>query len=292
MTVVEFADRRQPATDWSAGTPEERQAAGRDIASAAMAAGNKVTGAELANQHGGSERWWRDRLAEVRANGSAAGERKPAGGTAGRPGPGGNGKAAGIGTLPSPTTAGSRQPASPVAAPAGSRPALAGNGSRSVAGTLPSPGAGDRQPADPAAAGSRQRPRTVAAGSRQPARAGSSWPDLAILISVGLIAAAASFGHQYTAARVVGEPWQIAVLWPFTVDGLAFVAMRANNRLWLRVGLAISIATNVIARAPELTEQGLTPLVIAGVAIAAWPPVSVYGVHAVYERRHRGQGPR
>lgn len=292
MTVVDLDDRRPPATDWAVASAEDRKAAALEVAAAAAAAGKAMSGTELGEQFGRSERWGRNVLAELGgsrpmspAAGSATARSMPAAGnpdTAGspasgsRPGPAGNG-------TPSPA-AGTRQPAT------GNRPGVAGSGSPAGTGTLPSPTAGGEPSRQPAAGAARQPRRQDT--SRQPATspaAGSSTPDLVILIGVGLIAAAASYGHQYNAARVVGEPQLIALLWPFTVDGLAFVAMRAGNRLWLRVGLAISVATNVIARAPELTAHGLTPLVLAGVAIAAWPPISAYGVHAVYERRRRAR---
>lgn len=274
-TVIDLGDRRPPAaespTDWATVSSEERQAAALGVAAAAIAAGKKLSGAELGRQFGMSERWGRGRNTEAEAlAGQRSGSRPPASSPAGN-------------RQPSARQDGSRQPVpgSPAAHTTGSGTAL------------PSPAAGSRQPAAPGTrpAADRAPRRPAAAGGRQPAArpaAGSSRVDLAILVLVGLIAAAASFGHQFNAALVVGEPVPIALLWPVTVDGLAFVSMRHGNRLWLRIGLAISIATNVVARAPELTEHGLTPLVIAGLAIAAWPPISVYGVHSVYERRrHR-----
>lgn len=106
------------------------------------------------------------------------------------------------------------------------------------------------------------------------------WWATLVTVAVGLIAAAASYGHQLEVALEAGEPELIAHAVPLTVDGLVIAALWAGRggrssrwrdpaAWWLGVALVVSMAANVAAAEP-------TPL---GYAVAAWPPVALFGTH-------------
>jgi hypothetical protein len=123
-------------------------------------------------------------------------------------------------------------------------------------------------------------PVATAAAAPVAAAAGPApWPDRAITIVVGVVAAVASFGHMRHVAQLAGEPEWIAWLWPITVDGLALAALRRGEggRRWLALGLAVSVAANVVAQYPEWA-------VAAGPVISAWPPLALYGTHRLLHR--------
>ena len=100
------------------------------------------------------------------------------------------------------------------------------------------------------------------------------------------MAAAASYGHMYEVASLAGEPTWIARAWPITVDGLALAALRRGEqgRPWLILGLAVSVAANVVAQYPELA-------VAAAPAISAFPPLALYGTHRLLHTKATGLAP-
>jgi hypothetical protein len=101
---------------------------------------------------------------------------------------------------------------------------------------------------------------------------------------VAVVTALASYGHMYEVALLAGEPLWIARAWPITVDGLVLVALRRGDqgRAWLALGLAVSVAANVLAKYPEVVET-VAPL------ISAFPPVALYGIHRLVHA-HRARG--
>jgi len=50
------------------------------------------------------------------------------------------------------------------------------------------------------------------------------------------------------------------------------------GRRWLLLGLAVSVASNVLAQYPELVAN-IAP------AVSAWPPVALSGTHRLLHRR-------
>lgn len=107
-----------------------------------------------------------------------------------------------------------------------------------------------------------------------------AWFDTGWAWVVGLVAMAASYGHMYQVARFAGEPVWAAAAWPLTVDGLAIVALRRSEtgRWWLLVALAVSVASNVLSKYPEIVAT-VAP------AVSGWPPVALYGIHRMLHRR-------
>ncbi len=111
-----------------------------------------------------------------------------------------------------------------------------------------------------------------------PARLRPSWLDVAAMLVVALVAAAASYGHMFEVAMMAGENLWIARLFPITVDGLVLIALRHRSRearWWLALGIAVSIAANVAAAHPTLQ----------GRLVAAWPPLALLGAHRLIARR-------
>jgi hypothetical protein len=76
------------------------------------------------------------------------------------------------------------------------------------------------------------------------------------------------------------EPLWFARAFPITVDGLVLAALRRgeHGRAWLLLGVAVSVAANVVANFPELAEA-------AGPAVSACPPLTLYGTHRLLHRR-------
>lgn len=102
------------------------------------------------------------------------------------------------------------------------------------------------------------------------------------VLAVALVAGVASYDHQRVLAHVAGEGWR-AYLLPLSVDGLivaASMSMLVRRRAgqpagalaWcaLLLGLAASLAANVVAADPEL----LDPVLVSRV-VAAWPPIAL-----------------
>lgn len=101
-----------------------------------------------------------------------------------------------------------------------------------------------------------------------------TWLDSTITLAVALVAAAASYGHMLDVALMAGEPLWIARAFPITVDGLVLAALRRGEtgRAWLALGIAASVAANLLAQFPE---QAAT----LGPVVSAWPPLALYGTH-------------
>jgi hypothetical protein len=122
--------------------------------------------------------------------------------------------------------------------------------------------------------GGTERPEADPAGRRP------SWLDMAAMLVVAAVAAAASYGHMLHVATMAGESLWIARLFPVTVDGLMLIALRHNSRearWWLALGIAVSVAANIAAAHPTLE----------GRLVAAWPPLSLLGAHRlIHGRRH------
>ena len=68
-------------------------------------------------------------------------------------------------------------------------------------------------------------------------------------------------------------PW-VARAFPITVDGLVLAALRRGDdgRRWLALGLAVSVAANILADYPTIATD-------AGPIISAIPPLALYGTH-------------
>lgn len=150
--------------------------------------------------------------------------------------------------------------------------------------TEPEPTGGGSAPPVPAA-GTELGPEVPLAEPRpegDPAETDRSWLDTVVTLTVAVVCAAASYGHMYHVALLAGEPLWIARAWPITVDGLVIAALRRgpDGRRWLALGIAVSMAANVLAQFPELAAS-------AGPLVSAWPPVALYGTHRlVHGARH------
>jgi hypothetical protein len=110
-----------------------------------------------------------------------------------------------------------------------------------------------------------------------------SWLDSAIILIVAAVAAAASYGHMLEVAQWAGESLWIARAFPVTVDGLVLAALRRgrHGRWWLALGIAVSVAANMLARYPDLAAT-------AGPIVSAWPPLALFGTHRLL---HSGSDP-
>jgi hypothetical protein len=119
----------------------------------------------------------------------------------------------------------------------------------------------------------------AATGTPKPVEAEGrrSWQDSFITLTVAVVAAAASYGHMCEVALLAGEPLWMARAFPVTVDGLVLAALRRGpqGRWWLRLGVVVSVAANVLSRYPELAQA-------AGPVVSAWPPLALYGPIASY----------
>lgn len=119
----------------------------------------------------------------------------------------------------------------------------------------------------------------AAAGAGRPMPERRTWQDSAMTLVVALVAAAASYGHMLDVALMAGEPLWIARAFPVTVDGLVLAALRRGHdgRRWLVLGVAVSIAGNVLAKFPDVAAT-------AGPVVSAWPPLALYGTHRLLYR--------
>jgi hypothetical protein len=219
-------------------TPADAQAHARD---AWRASGGRLSGAQLAARYGRSERWGRQQIAAARAEATGT---------------------------PSPDTGIASQPA-------GTRPAP--SGTPSAAPTLPG-GTGLARPATQRMAGGRTAPK-----GRQPA--GVPLPLLAVtgaaVVVVTLVCAVVSYCHIRDLARTAGMG-SLAGWLPLGVDGLVVAAScslivdrqvgRPGHALaWAGValGLAGSLAANVLAVDPELVSLRAVRWTLAGYSPAA-----------------------
>jgi hypothetical protein len=114
----------------------------------------------------------------------------------------------------------------------------------------------------------------------EPDKEGGTWLDSLIILAVAAVAAAASYGHMLEVAVTGGEPLWLARAFPITVDGLVVAALRRgrDGRWWLALGVAVSVAANMLSRYPELAEA-------AGPVISAWPPIALFGTHRLLRGR-------
>ena len=124
-------------------------------------------------------------------------------------------------------------------------------------------------------------PSTTAAGDLAATPAVRRVTTVAVL-AVALVAGVASYDHQRVLAELAGEGWRACLL-PLSVDGLivaASMSMLVRRRAgepagalaWcaLLLGLAASLAANVVAADPELVDPVLMSRVVA-----AWPPIAL-----------------
>lgn len=227
-------------------SPGDLRAAARDAYRASLAAGAPLSGAALGRRFEMSERWGRDRVTEVQRDQNPASDdhhhRAPS-------------RDAGTTTREEPPENREPNPASDQ---------LPASASAVVAPGAPVP------PAVPEAAeGTEERPAV-----------GGSWLDSVIILAVALVAAAASYGHMLEVAVWAGEPLWLARAFPVTVDGLVLAALRRGRqgRWWLALGIAVSVAANMLARYPDLAAA-------AGPVVSAWPPLALFGTHRLLQAR-------
>jgi hypothetical protein len=102
--------------------------------------------------------------------------------------------------------------------------------------------------------------------------------DTLVVVTVAVVAAAASYQHQQTLAALAGEGW-LAWALPISADGMMLATGRSILRRrrsgipapflsWfgLALGFVASVAANVAAAHPT----------VVGRLIAAWPPVALF----------------
>jgi hypothetical protein len=221
--------------------PEELRAAARDAYRASLAAGAPLSGAALGRQFDMSERWGRDRVTDVQRDQNPTSHHHRAAG-----------RDAGTTTRDEPPE--NREPN-----PTPDRP--------------PVPAGAVVAPTAPAVA-------QVAEGTEERPALGGSWLDSVIILTVALVAAAASYGHMLEVAVWAGEPMWLARAFPVTVDGLVLAALRRGRqgRWWLALGIAVSVAANMLARYPDLAAA-------AGPVVSAWPPLALFGTHRLLQAR-------
>jgi hypothetical protein len=237
-----------PAVDGELTAPALQAAARR-----AWLANQDLIGAELGPMFGRSERWGRDRITEARQSLTADTA------TAGTPALGGNGNDR----------------------TATARPSGNGNGSR------------QRQPHGngTAATAAAARGRPAAVGARPPAAsptAGGEVPRSLVVVTVVAVAIVAavtlvtSYSHTHHLARLAGQTDTLAMILPAAVDGLVIagstsllVDHRASRKgdpfAWAAVviGLASSLAANVVSVDPTVIDLRVVRWVMAGYAPVA-----------------------
>jgi hypothetical protein len=209
----------------------------------AWLADQQLTGAELGDMFGRSERWGRDRISEARANGNP---------NAAAPAP------TATDLLPL-TTNGNCSTA-----------ARHPNGSRSAAG-----------PAAPAAART-QRQSNAAAELPQKQPTALLVVTVAAVATVALVTMFTSYSHTMDLARLAGQADFVARIIPAAVDGLVIAGSTSllvdhHNRrsgsplAWAAValGLASSMAANVVAVDPTLVAVRHVKWVMAAYAPVA-----------------------
>lgn len=116
------------------------------------------------------------------------------------------------------------------------------------------------------------------------------------VVAVAVVAAAASYEHMRHLAAEAGEGWRSWLL-PVSVDGLVVAASmsmlvrrrtgEAAGLAWVSMvlGLAASLAANVIASDPSLVD----PLLVRRV-VAAWPPLALLLAYELLMQQVRGGG--
>ena len=270
--------RPEAHTAGDARTTRERQEAARNAYLASVEAGTPLTGAELGRQFGCTDRWGRLQIRKFRAELDAG----DAGGTVRGLSADRNGDGI-AGREPSARrddrTPGRKDTVVPLTSRAGT--ARGGRPGGNASGTRPATADADAS-APPGTPTRRERSATAQVPDTARAEAGRSWLDSLVTLTVAVVCAAASFGHMYHVASLAGEPVWIARAWPITVDGLVIAALRRGHagRWWLALGIAVSMAANVLAQYPELAAS-------AGPFVSAWPPVALYGTHRLLHGTRR-----
>jgi hypothetical protein len=231
-------------------TAVDVQEQAREVYRQSVAAEMPLTGRQVGEMFDRSERWGRDRIAEVKRE------------TAERP----------LG-LPFSGSAAGESAAEPVTA---GRQNGSGDGSRAAVERQP-----ERQAAEPVTAG-RQN------GSRAAAEPVPRWVLVTAWVAVGVVAAVAatvSFEHMRELAARSGEGWRSWLL-PLSADGLIvagslvmYVRSRSGEQAgflpWLALlgGLAVSVAANVgTALLPPPGEPVPVPV---RMAVAGFSPVAL-----------------
>lgn len=251
-------------------SPAELQAHARETW---VSTGGRLTGAELAQRYGRSERWGRQQIVAAREQDAAEGD--AADGIDGMT-PGGNGSAGSVAAAAdytaSATAPAGRSPGDRAARP-GADAAAATQASRRHAATGPA-----ARTARKGAAGGRQ-----SAGKDLPAQA--PLPLLVVTVAavvvVTLVCAVVSYTHIRDLAQHAGMG-SLSVWLPLGVDGLVVAAScslivdrhldRPGHPLaWAGValGLAGSLAANVLAVDPGLVPLRAVRWVLAGYGPAA-----------------------
>src|SRR5690606_8447592 len=232
-------------------TATDVQAQAREVYRQSVAAEMPLTGRQLGEMFDRSERWGRDRIAEVKRE---TAERLPL-------------------ELPFSGSAAGESAAEPVSA---GRQNGSGDGSRAAVERQP-----ERQAAEPVTAG-RQN------GSRAAAEEVPRWVLVTAWVAVGVVAAVAatvSFEHMRELAARSGEGWRSWLL-PLSADGLIvagslvlYVRSRSGEQagflpwLALRGGLAVSVAAHV--GTALLAPPGELVPVPVRMAVAGFAPVAL-----------------
>lgn len=252
-------------------SPAELQAHARQTW---VSSGGQLTGAELAQRYGRSERWGRQQIAAARSQAAGRGDTVTGidGTTAGGNGSAGAGAAAVDRTAPAPAPSGTTR-ASRAARP----------GADGAAATQPSRRHGATALAARKAARTGASRRRQSAGKDQAAQA--PLPLLAVTVAavvvVTLVCAVVSYTHIRDLALHAGMGG-LAVWLPLGIDGLVVAAScslivdrhleRPGHPLaWAGValGLAGSLAANVLAVDPDLVPLRAVRWVLAGYGPAA-----------------------
>lgn len=273
--------------------PDRQRAAAQDMARAEP----DLTGKALAARFGRQERWGREQLAAARTNGT--GTRHAAPPPARHNGTPTNGTASGTPTSGTPR----HFPTGTHSTPHDDQPAAARNNGTGTRHAAPPPG---RHTGTPAADGSATAGRTPTADGggttdgppdapyRGPARAGTD-PEPAVprslvvltVVAVAIVAAVTmvtSYTHTHDLAVMAGWGW-LATILPAAVDGLVVAgstSLMVDRRLrgrtypghplaWaaVAIGLASSMAANIVAVDPSLVDMRVVRWVMAGYAPVA-----------------------
>lgn len=285
----------------TAGDRTDRAEDARNVWRESRADKKPLSGAALGRMFERSERWGRDRIAEVRAQdlaqaaqdmGPADQVRGPAAGpSAGYAASPETGAAPAV-AVPSATV---RLPGSPPTAaafdtaippPEPPAPQLQGAQASAHDDGLHRAGMAD---SDPRAA------RASSVATEPPTTNWVWWCALAAVVVVGAVALATSYDHMRVLAHDSGEGWRAWML-PVSVDGLMIAASvtilarrRAGERggwlAWSSLcgGVTASVAANVAAAEPNLVAQ----------LVAAWPPLAALArrgaAHAAHPHADRDQ---
>jgi hypothetical protein len=237
-----------------------------------VSTGGRLTGAELAHRYGRSERWGRQQIAAVR---SQAADRGDTGSGIDSMAADGNGSGeAGVAVV---------DRTAPAPAPSGTTPASGAARPGADAAAAPRPSRRQRPTASAARMAARAAGRRQSAGKDPPVQA--PLPLLVVTVAavvvVTLVCAVVSYTHIRDLAQHAGMG-SLALWLPLGVDGLVVAAScslivdrqleRPGHPLaWAGValGLAGSLAANVLAVDPDLVPLRAVRWVLAGYGPAA-----------------------